>query len=210
MMLRKFLGKIFFDLLWAPFQSVFFVCLNYKVKGKENLKEVSPSALIVINHTSWCDFLLAGGVFPFNSRFYPISFAVWHKLFYFPLFFPFMLLANSFPVEKGIGLDNSLNHPLKILKKGGVVGIFPEGRRRHLGRPRKGRRGAAYLALNANVPIVPIKIEGTIGLSPLKFFFQKRRVRVKIGKPFYLPQEMKYPENLDQATDLIVDTLRET
>lgn len=205
-MTKRFLSKICFNLLWAPAQLLLRIFFSFKIESEENLKEIKLPLLIIVNHTSWLDPLLAVAAFPFNSKIYPLCFAAWYRYYYSPLF-PFMLVLSAFPVWQGIGLENTLKEPIKILKNGGVVGIFPEGRRRHFGRPRKGKRGAAYLALNTGVPILPIKITGTLGMKP-KDVFSRRKVVVKTGKIFYLPPEMKYPEDLNQATDLILAKLR--
>lgn len=205
-MLKRILGKICFNLLWIPVQLLLRLFFRFKIESEENLKEIKLPLLITVNHASWLDPILACAAFPFNSKVYPICFAAWYRYYYSPLFL-FMLVWGAFPVRQGIGLENVLKEPVKILKNGGVVGIFPEGRRRHFGRPRKGKRGAAYLALNTGVPILPIKITGTLGIRP-KDVFSRRKIVVKTGKMFYLAPEMKYPEDLNKATDLILAKLR--
>ena len=205
--MKRFLAKIIFIILWPIIRIVVFVFFRFKIKAKINLKELEPPFIVVINHTSWLDSFLAGASFPFNSKVFPICYAAWQKLYYFPLFFPLLFLGSTFPVKRGIGLENTLKQPVKILKNGGVVGIFPEGKRRRFGRPRKGKRGAGYLALTTGVPVLPIKIEGVLGLK-MSDFFSRRKITVNIGEPFTLPREMKYPKNLNEATDLIIKKMR--
>ena len=86
----------------------------------------------------------------------------------------------------------------KILNKGGVVGIFPEGRIPNDGeqRPLEFRIGAAQLALMTNTPIIPVYTNGS--------YFNKKRARVIIGKPFYaadiINEQDDYKTNLQKVT----------
>ena len=203
--LNRFLAKIFFNLIWVPWRLVFWFFLHYKIEGKENLKDLKPPVLIVINHASWLDPFLAADVFPFNSKFYPIHYACWYVYYY--LFFPFLFLLGVFPVRKGIGLENALKIAVKILQKGGTVGIFPEGQRYRQGQPRKIGRGAAYLALTLKIPVLPIKIEGLTGFSSGNFLLRKNKIIARAGKIFYLPEEMTYPDSINQATDFIAEKM---
>jgi len=204
-LIKRFFGKIFFNLFWLPFQLFFRFFLRVEFRYEEDVKKIRLPLIIAVNHTSWVDPFLAGMVFPFNSVVYPICFAAWHIYYY--VGFPFFFVLASFPVKRGIGLENALKEAVKVLKNRGTVGIFPEGKRRRFGRPRRGRRGVAYLALTTGAPVMPLKIEGALGLTFSKFFLRRKKIVVKVGKPFYLPPEMKYPENINEATDFIMDKL---
>jgi len=95
-----------------------------------------------------------------------------------------------------------------------VVAIFPTGmREKPKGRPRKARRGAAYLALKTGVPILPIAIRNAKGIKydPKGFIkgmitrkLKRRGVTILIGKPFYLPKNLNYKrrKDLDEARDI--------
>lgn len=205
MELKSFLAKICFNSIWVPWRLIFWFFLHYKIEGKENLKNLKPPVLVVINHTSWLDPFLAAAVFPFNSKFYPIHYACWYIYYY--LFFPLLFLLGVFPVRKGIGLENVLKIAVKILQKGGTVGIFPEGQRYRQGQPRKIGRGAAYLALTLKIPVLPIKIEGLERFSLINFFSRKNKIAVRAGKIFYLPEEMTYPPSINQAAEFIAEKM---
>ena len=81
-----------------------------------------------------------------------------------------------------------------VLEKGGVVGIFPEGRipEKQEETPLAFKSGATQLALMANVPIIPIYTDGN--------YFKKQRARVIIGKPIYVSE--LYDANEDYKTNL--------
>jgi 1-acyl-sn-glycerol-3-phosphate acyltransferase len=91
------------------------------------------------------------------------------------------------------------------------VGVFPSGKRtrkwNEYHKPRA-NRGAAFLAVKHNAPILPIKIEGNIGMRFLGFLGRKYKIKVKIGKPFYLHhQDLNKPENLNYPSNLIMDKI---
>lgn len=79
----------------------------------------------------------------------------------------------------------------EILQKGGVVGIFPEGRLplKDEERPLEFKPGAAYLALALNVPIIPIYTNGK--------YFTKERTRVIVGTPI-MPSDVENGEGSDK------------
>lgn len=190
-------GRLFF-----PF---FF---HWEIIGQENLKSLKAPLIIAFNHSSWLDpFLIMAAISP-KSKIVPIHFAVWSGHFYKPLFFPFLFLSGAFPVKKHIGLRNTLKKPMQILRDKGVVGIAPEGKRRHLGRPRKGRRGPAFLALQTEAPILPIYLDGVLGFESRPHSSQKRKIRVVIGKVFSVPpRRIRKPKDLNAPADLIRDRI---
>ena len=94
--------------------------------------------------------------------------------------------ANSIPVQ-GENDISSLKRALKILQKGGVLGIFPEGGvdRQKNNLPIKA--GAAFLATSVGVPIVPIRIKGADKALPrgAKFIRSLNKIEVEIKKPIF-------------------------
>lgn len=207
--MRRFLGKWFYNFSWLVCRGIFPLMLHYQVKNKDRLKDLSPRLIIVANHCSTLDPHLIGAAFPFNSKVFPICFATAPKYYRSPVLFPFIWLYNGFPIYRKIGLDNALKIPLKILQKGGAVGIFPEGKVRHKGRPRKARRGAAYLALKTGAPIMPIRIEGILNITLKELFLRKRRAVIIAGEKFHLPKEIQQSQDINQTTNLIADKLLE-
>jgi len=206
-LLRYFIGKISYNLLWPFSKTLFKIFLRFEVRNPQKLKNLKGPLIIAANHTSFVDPFLIGAAFPFNSRVYPIWFATAPKYYYFPLFLPFVWCLASFPIFKKIGLENSLRVPVKILEEKGVVGIFPEGKVWHRGRPRKGRRGTAYLALKTKTPILPIKVEGALNLNLKNFILRKKHVRIIVGD-IINPSSRRFPKDINKATDFITEKIR--
>lgn len=98
------------------------------------------------------------------------------------------------PTNRRTVLDDVIAH----LRRGGVVGIFPEGTRNKPSlNPKwatdmlKGKTGAARLALATNVPIIPVGISAPYGVSfgqtLLNILAFWRPVRIRFGAPVVFP-----------------------
>jgi 1-acyl-sn-glycerol-3-phosphate acyltransferase len=185
--------------------------MRVQIESKEDLRKLKGPLIIASNHGSWTDPFLIAAVFPFSAKIFPIRYACLNKIFYFPLTFPLIWVLGSFPVKRGIGLEKSLKHSIKILKNKGVVGIFPEGRRQRIADVKLSRpkRGIAYLALKTKTKILPVKIEGQVGMKFFKFFLRKYKIKIKIGKIFSLPnQEIISPEDYNKPAAYVMEKIR--
>lgn len=97
--------------------------------------------------------------------------------FILPFYGAILLPRSSVPLG---AMRQGLDH----LAAGGRVGVFPEGRRTEHWRASDFKRGAAWLAIRAGVPLVPVALSGTgavMGLEERKV--RRSRVDVRIGKP---------------------------
>jgi 1-acyl-sn-glycerol-3-phosphate acyltransferase len=203
-----FLKKASHYFCWLVGNSLFRILFHFKVVGTENIPQEKKGLIIVFNHGSWLDpFFIFATISPlFGAS--PIHFATWHK--HYEKFRLFTSISGAFPVKKGVGLEQTLEKGIEILKKGGVVGIAPEEKRRHLGRPRKGRRGAAFLALKTGAPLLPVFIHNNIGLTMSDIFSRKKEIIIVIGKVFSLEEAyIERPSELDEFSDLIMDKVYE-
>ena len=85
---------------------------------------------------------------------------------------------NTFPVERGSGDQAALTEAARLLERGAVLGIFPQGTsKQSQGVERRWHRGAARLALVTGCPLVPVRMTGTRG-RPFR-----TRVRIEVGEP---------------------------
>lgn len=76
--------------------------------------------------------------------------------------------TGQVPIDRtgGRASEGALRAGMRILRQGGLFGIFPEGTRSHDGRLYKGRTGVARLALRSGVPVVPVALVGTDEIAP--------------------------------------------
>ncbi len=76
--------------------------------------------------------------------------------------------TGQVPIDRtgGRASEGALRAGLKVLERGELFGIYPEGTRSHDGRLYKGRTGVARMALLAKVPVIPTAVIGTNVIAP--------------------------------------------
>jgi len=126
------------------------------------------------------------------------------ELFWFPLG-PFITACGAFPVRRGQRDQDAVDNAVRLCREGHVVVMFPEGTRREKGLRKRHearwRSGAARIALEAGVPLVPA---GIIGTSEISRF---GAIRVVFGDPIALDDLSVMA--IDDAAHLATDRLRE-
>ena len=128
-------------------------------------------AILVANHESiWDPFVLAVA----TER--EIHYMAKAELFRFRLAAAVFRSLNAFPVERGGGDRAAIGEAAGRLKRGELLGIFPQGTSKQE-RQSGWHRGAARLALATGVPVVPVRLTGTRPL-PLP-----TRIRVVVRDP---------------------------
>lgn len=153
------------------------------VEGKEKLPSSGPY-LLTANHRSFFDSVFQGLVLD-----QPIHWMAKSELFKYPLIDRLLVRLGAFPVRRGQSDQEALETARQLLAAGEIVAIFPEGTRvrQGLGQP---KRGAARLALDAKVAMVPMAIVGTEkGALRRAIWHQGERVRLSIGHPVYPDRE---------------------
>jgi 1-acyl-sn-glycerol-3-phosphate acyltransferase len=92
------------------------------------------------------------------------------ELFHSPLW-PILKFGGAFPVRRGEGDTAAIESAVRLAREGEVVAIFPEGTRRKKGLVKKhqarAHTGAARVALEADVPLIPAAIAGTDRITRL-------------------------------------------
>ncbi len=94
--------------------------------------------------------------------------------------------VGQLPVDRsgGKASDAALRSGLKVLNRGDLLGLYPEGTRSPDGRLYKGKTGVARMALEAGVPVLPVAMIDTDKAQPTGQVIPKiMRVGVKIGQP---------------------------
>lgn len=93
---------------------------------------------------------------------------------------------NTLPAHREAVDAHLLRTALNVLKCGRALYIAPEGARNPAGLG-VAKSGAAYIALKANVPIVPVAITGTDRIFPELRKGRRQKVEMVIGAPYRLP-----------------------
>jgi 1-acyl-sn-glycerol-3-phosphate acyltransferase len=169
------------------FLIIFKLFFRLKVTGQQNIPQDGPF-IIVANHSSLLDPVILGvSIRP------KIIFIAASYLFEIRWLGYLLRKANSIPINRENYTNNikSLKQALKILQKGGVLGIFPEGGVDRQKDDLPIKAGAAFLATRVGVPIVPIKIKGADKVLPrgAKFIRSLNKIEVEIKKPIYCSRQ---------------------
>ncbi len=95
--------------------------------------------------------------------------------------------VGQLPVDRtgGQASEAALTTGLKVLRRGGVLGIYPEGTRSPDGRLYRGKTGMARMALVGKVPVIPVAMIGTDVVQPIgrKLPNLGHRVGIVFGEP---------------------------
>ncbi|MCL2335033.1 MAG: 1-acyl-sn-glycerol-3-phosphate acyltransferase, partial [Endomicrobia bacterium] len=159
------------------FRIMFAVFYRWHVEGRENIPE-EGGAIIAPNHISWFDPPLTGSGF---KR--PLNFMAKKELFDIPVLGFLIKRTHAFPVKRGVQDMAAMRKAFELLENGHLLLMFPEGTRSKDGKLGKARAGAGMVACNAQVPLIPAKIENTNKMSKFK------KITIKYGKPVYPPKD---------------------
>jgi 1-acyl-sn-glycerol-3-phosphate acyltransferase len=155
-----------------------------KVVGKENLPQTVPYVLAPV-HRSYIDTFLAAYV---TSR--RLRFMAKQEVFSRPWSAKLFGSLGGFPVRRGTPDREALQMCERALAGGEPVVLFPEGTRRSGPEVQPLFAGPAFVALRANVPIVPVGIGGSDrSMPPGAKWVRPVRVSVVIGRPIWPPPQ---------------------
>jgi 1-acyl-sn-glycerol-3-phosphate acyltransferase len=150
------------------------------VIGGEVLEQ-HPVAVYAANHLSYMDTPVLFGKLPFQFRI-----LARHDLWKLPFVGWYLGRSGQIPVN----LDNprasfsSLKAGVRTLKAGMPLFVFPEGGRAVDGHLQPFKSGPAFMAIHAQVPLVPIALIGTHELFPMHtYYFRPRPVTIVVGTP---------------------------
>jgi 1-acyl-sn-glycerol-3-phosphate acyltransferase len=182
-------------LSWPILKGLF----RLRSQGKENLP-TGGGYVLAANHISNFDpWPLGVPIFP--KRF--LRFMAKSELYWWPLG-RLITAGGGFPVRRGERDLEAMQTAIELAKQGHAIAMFPHGTRQRKGLVKryqpKAHTGAARIALEAGVPLVPAAISGTDRLSRFG------PLRVRYGKPIPLDDLRDKDQSLAarEATDRLM------
>ena len=186
-------GQRIINAILRPLVALF---LPWDVQGLENLPAKGP-VLVLMNHINFLDVIMPAFFLPRdvvmlskieNFRTWGLGFFVW--------------AYGALSVRRGEADMQAMRRSLAVLKKGQVLCIAPEGTRSGDGRLQRGHDGAAFVAMQADVPVVPF-----VSYGHEKFLENLKRLRptrlhIRVGEPFrFIRSKRRQREDLRAATE---------
>ena len=193
-----------YNVIAALSAPVLYGLYRLRARGRENLP-AHGGFVLACNHVSSFDPWPVG--LPLWPRRY-LRFMAKSELYWFPLT---LVLENvgAFPVHRGQHDTVAIETAVGLARDGHIVAMFPEGTRRtkglvkrHEARPRS---GAARIALEAGVPLVPAAVKGTDKLTRLG------ALRVAYGAPVAIDdlRDGELGEAAREATSRLMERILE-
>lgn len=206
--------------LWARY-SVACSLSRVEVIGLENLASLVPEkpgasqpgdcvpcaqpCVFAANHTSYMDT-------PVVFASLPVQFRILAKreLFTMPFIGWYLTRSGQLPIDTANPRASlaSFAAGVRTLRAGLSVFVFPEGARTPNGKVQPFLNGAAFLAIRAQVPLVPIALIGVYDLLPIHtthFYPSKNQIKLVFGRP--ISTEGRSPREAEALTEELHDAI---
>ncbi len=172
-----------------------------RVFGTEHLKDLTGPVIFMPNHRSFLDAPLVARALPEPLR-RRLAIAAGTPTLYieYRWFVPIAELAFNtypFPTQTGENIKPALDYTGRLLDDGWNVLVFPEGQLNRTDRPMQALKGGAgVLAVEMQVPVVPMVILGSEKILPPDTGLPRRRgiVTIRFGQPIRLGPNESYAE----------------
>ena len=174
-----------------------------RIVGFEQVPQRGP-ALVVSNHLGDADLVVGLALSPVH-----VDALAKAELYDFPVLGKLLDAYGVIWVHRGQPDRHALRASLDGLRQGRLVAIAPEGRESVTGALEQGTEGAAYLALTAGVPVIPLTFTGT---ENARIYGNLKRLRktdvsMTVGPPFRLDELPDRQQAIEQGTQKIMGAL---
>ena len=172
-------------LVYKCFLIVFRLFLRLEVTGLENLKAMKRPFLICPNHQSFLDPFVVCSNYPYE--FFANTFHVGASAFFQNRFMNWVArMLQVVPVDPDTQLMKAMKAGAIGLRHGKILNIYPEGERAYDGHLHEFKKGAAILATELALPILPVAIDGSHKVwARHSMKIRPGKVKLRFGEPFY-------------------------
>ncbi|MFZ5871616.1 MAG: lysophospholipid acyltransferase family protein [Actinomycetota bacterium] len=157
--------------------------VRFQMSGLERVPE-SGGAVLASNHVSYLDFVFAG-LAAWEGRRRLVRFMAKESVFRHPVSGPLMRGMHHIPVDRAAGAG-SFDAALEALRRGELVGIFPEATISRSFTVKPIKTGAVRLAQEAGVPLLPVAVWGGQRMMTKdhpRDFSRGRTIGIAVGEP---------------------------
>ena len=171
----------------------------FRVYGAERVP-LEGGAVLAANHFSWIDPPMLGAASP-----RVVYFMAKMEAYRVPGLQQLIKVFGGFPVRRGESDRDAVRAMRGIVKEGNALGLFVEGTRQLAGVPGPVQPGAAMVAINEDVPVIPAAIHGTQDWRLGNF----HRAAVAWGEPIRFEGLPRGGRGYKEASHVIESKLRE-
>ncbi len=151
--------------------------VKVQVEGLENINR-GEAQLIIANHQSLFDIFVLDAYLPIQFRFF-----VKKELFSIPILGWCLKIENQIRIDRQSRkkATEGIKKALNLILNGRSIAIFPEGTRSRDGQIKQFKKGGVLVATNAQIPIIPVTINGTFQImKPKKLLIHPSKVKLII------------------------------
>lgn len=157
------------------------------------------AAILISNHISGLDPLLLQAassrliVWMMAKEYYDLKSLNW-----------FFKIVEAIPVKRGAHDSSSMRAAIRVLQRGRVLGIFPEGRIETSEELLPFHTGVALMAIKTGVPVYPAYLDGTTrGKEMIPAVLHPNTIALRFGPKIEFDRSSTDKEVLEKATEQI-------
>jgi 1-acyl-sn-glycerol-3-phosphate acyltransferase len=184
-----------------------FLDLRFTFSGEEHIPQ-EGGAILAINHIGYLDFAIVGTAVLPKKRF--VRFMAKKEIFNNKLAGPLMRGMHHISVDRANG-SASFVAALRALRKGEIVGIFPEGTISTSFEIKGLKSGAVRLAMSAGVPVIPTIVWGSqrVWTKGVKKNLMRKSVPiiVSFSEPIYFAKDSDVEAGESQLRSVLIASL---
>ena len=173
--------------------------LRLRIEGSHHVPRTG-GAVLASNHVSYLDFIFCGYGAHESRRL--VRFMAKHEVFAHKVSGPLMRGMKHIPVNRAAGAG-SYNAAVDALRRGEVVGVFPEATISRSFLVKELKNGAARMAQEAGVPLLPVALWGTQRLwtkgRPRTLTRRHTPITILVGEPM---DPAAYPDATTMTAEL--------
>jgi 1-acyl-sn-glycerol-3-phosphate acyltransferase len=182
------------DLFWATGRIYMGLPARLVTRARAYGRERVPregGVVLAVNHLHWIDVPILGATSPRN-----LDFVAKAEAINFPGLGKFLSWHGTIGVRRGESDREAVRQMREAVRNGHALGLFVEGTRQRAGRPGKAQPGAAMVAIQEEVPVVPAAIYGTQYWKPGNF----APCSIAFGRAMYFAGRPKNGRSYKEAT----------